>query len=594
MSNWYGPADPVAELTHSEKYRAKNESFYDMVCRIIGPLSDSEEHRRDIKMTLLDQAFLPAGRIQRAIGSAHEVTAYNCFVSETIEDSTDGIFGALTNAFKTMRMGGGIGYDFSTLRYNGALIKSQGQPASGAVSFMSPFDAACKTVASAGNRRGAMMGVIRVDHPDIEEFIDAKKPTEKTRVVWDFIAKMDDGPEKSAMWAAMQSTLPLAGFNLSVGITDKFMTAVREGATFDLIWKGEVIQSVNARNLWDKIMRSTWDYAEPGILFIDRINKANNLWYCEYIAATNPCGEQPLPPYGACLLGSFNVTKYVKQRGSRRFIDLEAFSADIPGIVRMMDNIVDVSKYPLPQQEQEAKSKRRMGLGVTGMANAIEACGFMYGTDEYIKLQDKILAVLRDVAYETSALLAKEKGPFPLYDANKYLEGEFIQTLPGRIKALIFENGIRNSHLLSIAPTGTISISADHISSGIEPVFSYGYDRTIIFPEGPQVFSVVDYGVKNFGVKGVTADKCSATDHVKVLCAAQKFVDSACSKTCNVGDNVTWEEFKNIYMMAWEGGAKGCTTFRASGKRMGIMKAKPEKEEQACEIDPNTGQKTCG
>lgn len=565
MSDWYGPADPVAELTHSEKYRSKNEKFYDMVCRIIGPLSDNEEHRRDIKMTLLDQAFLPAGRIQRAVGSPHEVTAYNCFVSRTIEDSTDGIFDSLKEAFKTMRMGGGIGYSFSTLRYRGALIKTQGQPASGAVSFMAPFDAMCKTVASAGNRRGAMMGVLNVDHPDIEEFIEAKQ----------------DGTS-------------LTGFNISIGVTDKFMTAVREGTDFDLVWNGEVVRKVNARNLWDKIMRSTWDYAEPGILFIDRINKANNLWYCEHIAATNPCGEQPLPPYGACLLGSFNMTKYVKSRGEKRFIDLEAFAADIPGIVRMMDNIVDTSKYPLPEQENEAKSKRRMGLGVTGIANAIEACGFPYGSDGYIKLQDKVLAVLRDVAYEASSDLAKEKGSFPLFDADKYLQGEYIKTLPKRIREKIKTQGIRNSHLLSIAPTGTISISADHISSGIEPVFSYGYDRTIIFPEGPREFSIVDYGLKTWGVKGITADQCSAADHVKVLCAAQKFVDSACSKTCNVGENVTWEDFKNIYMLAWEGGAKGCTTFRAAGKRMGILKAKPTKEEEACEIDPNTGQKTCG
>lgn len=268
MSEWYGPIEPVSQDVHKGKYREETEGFYDMVCRIIGALADNEEHRRDIKMSLLDQAFLPAGRIQRAVGAPHQVTAYNCFVSGTIEDSSDGIFDRLKEAFLTMRMGGGIGYDFSTIRPRGALIKSQGQPASGAVSFMQPFDSTCKTVSSAGNRRGAQMSVLRVDHPDIEEFIQAK-----------------------------QKAGNLTAFNMSVGITDEFMEAVRNNTDFDLRWNGQVFKTVKAAFLWDMIMRSTWDYAEPGVLFIDRINKMNNLYYCETIAATNPCGEQPLPPY---------------------------------------------------------------------------------------------------------------------------------------------------------------------------------------------------------------------------------------------------------------------------------------------------------
>lgn len=562
---WYGPYEPVSEMTHSDKYRPGGESFYDRVCGIVGVLADNEDHRRDIKMTLLDQGFLPAGRIQRAIGAAHQVTAYNCFVSGTIEDSSEGIFDKVKEAFLTMRMGGGIGYDFSTLRPRNALIVSQGQPSSGPVSFMDVFNSACKAVASAGNRRGAQMAVMRVDHPDIEEFIEAKT-----------------------------NTGALTAFNISVGITDKFMEAVEAGTLFDLVFNERVFKRIDARALWDKIMRMTWDWAEPGVLFIDRINQQNNLYYCETIAATNPCGEQPLPPYGACLLGSFNLVKYLKKRGDQYFIDFEALKADIPGVVRMMDNIIDTTPYPLPQQEVEAKSKRRMGLGIAGAANAIEACGYPYASEGYIKLQDRVLMTIRDEAYRTSALLAKEKGAFPLYDEEQYCNSEFFKTLPLDIRLLIREHGIRNSHLTSIAPTGTISLGADNVSSGIEPVFAYTYDRDIIMPEGPRTFTVTDYGVKYLGVRGKLANECSALDHVKVLCAAQKYVDSACSKTCNVGDDVTWDEFKDIYTYAWKHGAKGCTTFRAAGKRLGILKAKKEEAVEACFIDPTTGAKSCG
>lgn len=564
MTEWYGPIEPVSQDVHKGKYRETTEGFYDMVCRIVGALADSEEHRRDIKMSLLDQAFLPAGRIQRAVGAPHQVTAYNCFVSGTIEDSSDGIFDRLKEAFLTMRMGGGIGYDFSTIRPRGALIKSQGQPASGAVSFMQPYDATCKTVASAGNRRGAQMGVLRVDHPDIEEFIIAKQKPEN-----------------------------LTAFNMSVGVTDEFMDAVKNDLDFDLRWNGQVFKTVKARFLWDMIMRSTWDYAEPGVLFIDRINEMNNLYYCENIVATNPCGEQPLPPYGACLLGSFNLVKYVKQRGSKRFIDLEAFKADIPGIVRMMDNIIDYSKYPLPQQEVEAKAKRRMGLGITGTANALEACGHPYGSDGYIKLQSKVLEVLRDTAYDASCDIAQEKGSFPSFDAEQFCASKFVQTLPKRIIEKIRDTGIRNGLLLSIAPTGTISLSADNISSGIEPVVSYAYDRAIIGENGPEMHTVTDYGVREFGVKGKTINDCTVDDHIRVLCAAQKYIDSACSKTTNVGSDVTWEQFKDIYIKAYEGGAKGCTTFRAAGKRKGIFETEKKKEPESCSIDPVTRIKSC-
>jgi ribonucleoside-diphosphate reductase alpha chain len=567
----YGPTNPISVDEHTSKYRIPGETFLDLCNRVSAELADNEDHRRDFRMSLLHQNFMPAGRIQRAIGSPLKVTPYNCFVSGTIADDSEDIMDKVKEAFMTMRAGGGIGYDFSTIRPRGALIKSLKSTASGAVSFMLPFDATCKTVRSAGGRRGAQMGVLRVDHPDIMEFVAAK-----------------------------QNDHNLTAFNISIGITDEFMEAVRDGEMFDLRFDGVTYETVDARALWNTIMRATWDWAEPGVLFIDRINAGNNLWYCETIAATNPCAEQPLPPYGACLLGSFNLVKYIRDHNGRRHFDYEAFAADIPGVVRAMDNVVDVATYPLPQQEHEAKSKRRMGLGITGAANAIEALGHPYGSLAYICEQNTILATLMEECYKASALLAAEKGPFPLYDKEQYLEAEFIQKLPQDIRDLIATHGIRNSHLISIAPTGTISLTADNISSGIEPVFSYGQRRTIIQEDGVTTKDVdlFDYGVQHFGVKGRTADSLTCEEHVDVLIAAQQYVDSAISKTCNVGEDVSFERFKNIYTRAWEGGSKGCTTFRAAGKRFGVLNAIEETEEAveepiACFIDPATGKKTC-
>jgi ribonucleoside-diphosphate reductase alpha chain len=567
----YGPTNPISVDEHTSKYRIPGETFLDLCNRVSAELADNEDHRRDFRMSLLHQNFMPAGRIQRAIGSPLKVTPYNCFVSGTIADDSEDIMDKVKEAFMTMRAGGGIGYDFSTIRPRGALIKSLKSTASGAVSFMLPFDATCKTVRSAGGRRGAQMGVLRVDHPDIMEFVAAK-----------------------------QNDHNLTAFNISIGITDEFMEAVRDGEMFDLRFDGVTYETVDARALWNTIMRATWDWAEPGVLFIDRINAGNNLWYCETISATNPCAEQPLPPYGACLLGSFNLVKYIRDHNGRRHFDYEAFAADIPGVVRAMDNVVDVATYPLPQQEHEAKSKRRMGLGITGAANAIEALGHPYGSLAYIAEQNAILATLMEECYKASALLAAEKGPFPLYDKEQYLEAEFIQKLPQDIRDLIATHGIRNSHLISIAPTGTISLTADNISSGIEPVFSYGQRRTIIQEDGVTTKDVdlFDYGVQHFGVKGRTADSLTCEEHVDVLIAAQQYVDSAISKTCNVGEDVSFERFKNIYTRAWEGGSKGCTTFRAAGKRFGVLNAIEETEEAveepiACFIDPATGKKTC-
>jgi len=576
-----GPTVGLSEEIHAMKYRSKGESFRAAMTRVANSLKDDEAHFQSFRDILYDMRFMPAGRVQSAMGAPRRVTPYNCFVSMTIPDSMEGIMLAAQEAAKTMQLGGGIGYDFSTLRPSGALIKGLDSRSSGPLSFMGIFDAVCKTISSAGHRRGAQMGVLRVDHPDIASFIHAKT-----------------------------NSTDFTQFNLSVGVTDKFMQAVKDDDTFDLVFEGRVYDTINARALWDDILRCTWDWAEPGILFIDRINKKNNLHYCETIAATNPCGEQPLPPNGACLLGSFNLTRYVYKDEDGYQFDYESLKHDIPHVVRAMDNVVDRAVYPLPAQELEAKSKRRMGLGVTGVANAIEAMGHEYGSPMFLLTLEKIMKLIRDTAYTSSVSLAAEKGPFPLY-REEFLDSDFAKTLPTDIRDMISRYGIRNSHLLSVAPTGTISLSADNVSSGIEPVFSYGFDRTIQTFDGPRVERVDDYGYRVFGVKGRKADDLPVIAHVEVLNLASRYVDSACSKTCNVGDDVSWEEFKAVYMAAYDGGASGCTTFRASGKRYGILNASSsedvveekveetnsdfvdEKEGGACYFDPVTGQREC-
>ena len=578
----YGPTIGISEEIHAMKYRSKGESFKAAMTRVAGALQDSDSHFEEFRDILYDMRFMPAGRVQSAMGAPRRVTPYNCFVSMTIPDSMEGITQAAQEAATTMQLGGGIGYDFSTLRPSGALIKGLDSRSSGPLSFMGIFDAVCKTISSAGHRRGAQMGVLRVDHPDIAEFIRIKN-----------------------------NSTALTQFNLSVGVTDAFMQAVKDDTTFDLVFDGRTYDTINARALWDDILRSTWDWAEPGILFIDRINKKNNLHYCETIAATNPCGEQPLPPNGACLLGSFNLVKYIYGRDGTYSFDYEKLKHDIPAVVRAMDNVVDRAIYPLKSQEVEAKSKRRMGLGVTGVANAIEALGHEYGSPMFLNVLEEIMTTIRDTCYKSSVSLAIEKGPFPLY-RGEMLESDFCKTLPSDIRDLIERHGIRNSHLLSVAPTGTISLSADNVSSGIEPVFSYGFDRTIQTFDGPRVERVDDYGYRVFGVRGRKADDLPVMAHVKVLNLASRYVDSACSKTCNVGDDVTWAEFKDVYMAAYDGGASGCTTFRASGKRYGILNASasedvaPEAEDKdnsdfvdegdfgaACYYDVNTGLRTC-
>ncbi|MCG7628383.1 adenosylcobalamin-dependent ribonucleoside-diphosphate reductase [Epibacterium sp. MM17-32] len=592
----YGPELLISEEIGASKHRLPGESFEDAMRRIAHALADDPDHEAGLLDILLNRRFIPAGRIQSAAGNFRSTTAFNCFVSGTIPDSMVGIMKRNTEAALTMQKGGGIGYNFGTIRPQGADVTTMQTHASGPLSFMEVYNSTCKTVASAGDRRGAQMAVMPVWHPDIRKFIHAKANNDV-----------------------------LTQFNMSVGITDAFMYAVLDDEDFNLEFDGEVYATVKARDLWDEIMAMTWDWAEPGVLFIDRINQMNNLYYCETIAATNPCGEQPLPPFGACLLGSFNWAAYVftKEGGGYGF-DLPQLLRDIHAVVRAMDNVIDRTIYPLPEQEAEAKAKRRMGLGAMGVANALEAIGHPYGTAEAIEFCDMVMQRFANECYRASALLAGEKGAFPLYDES-YLHGEYIGRLDSDVFNLIARHGIRNSHLTSIAPTGSISLAADNVSSGIEPPFMHSHDRIVRTTHGQQkVETVTDYGYRVFGVKGRTANELTPLEHVGMLNVFQKWVDSACSKTCNIGDDVTYDEFKEVYIEAWRGGAKGCTTFRMAGKRFGILSAseedqpkptlwqrikakwaslveRPEPPEEtpefadgaSCTFDPATGKKTC-
>lgn len=559
---------PLAQQLHAEKYRQPGETFREAMTRVATTLTSDLEAFHEARDILMDQRFLPGGRVQAAVGAPKTVTPYNCFVSGTIEDSFVAGHGSImeraTEAAQTMRMGGGIGYDFSTLRPRGDLIRSLGSASSGPVSFMEIYDAICRCVASSGHRRGAQMGVLRIDHPDIVQFIHAKQNDDR-----------------------------LTGFNISVGVTDAFMNALITGKSYELWWGGRSYGELEAGAVWEMLMRSTWDWAEPGVVFIDTINRRNNLWYCENIAATNPCGEQPLPPHGACLLGSFNLTKYVHGVEGKRWFDKDQFEDDIAAVVPMMDRVVDEATYPLPAQETEAKCKRRMGLGVTGLANALEAMGHPYGSASFLSFQGKILTTLAEECYQASVRLAVDRGSFPMLNVNDFLrEGTFASTLPEWLQDDIRQHGIRNSHLTSIAPTGTISLCADNVSSGIEPVFAHEYTRTLKTPDGEQDVKVQDYGVAEFGHEGKVAKDVTVDEHVEVLLTAATRVDSAVSKTCNVPPDTSWEKFKEIYVTAWKGGAKGCTTFQVGGKRFGVLNTN-EDGATACRIDPESGRREC-
>ncbi|MGD9862776.1 MAG: adenosylcobalamin-dependent ribonucleoside-diphosphate reductase [Pseudodonghicola sp.] len=548
-------AAPIAEQIWDMKYRFKSSdgepidvSVEDSWRRIARDLArieqDPELWEQRFYEALEDFKYLPAGRITAGAGTAREVTLFNCFVMGTVPDSMAGIFDMLKEAALTMQQGGGIGYDFSTIRPRGAAVAGVAADASGPLSFMDVWDAMCRTIMSAGSRRGAMMATMRCDHPDIEQFISAKSDPARLR-----------------------------NFNMSVLVTDAFMAAVKADGPWELKFGNKVYHTLQARDLWNKIMRATYDYAEPGVIFIDRINAMNNLAYCETIAATNPCGEQPLPPYGACLLGSINMARLVRDPfGPEAALDLDALGDLVATAVRMMDNVVDVSKFPLPQQAAEAQAKRRIGLGVTGLADALLMVGLRYGSDAAAAQTEAWLHQIARASYLASVELAKEKGAFPLFDADKYLASGSLTHMDADVRAAIAEHGIRNALLTSIAPTGTISLYAGNVSSGIEPVFAYTYTRKVLQKDGSRTEEeVVDYAVQMWrDLKGdaplpdyfVNAQTLAPSDHVKMQAAAQKWIDSSISKTINCPEDISFDAFKDVYLQAYETGCKGCTTYR--------------------------------
>ncbi|MBQ2260704.1 MAG: adenosylcobalamin-dependent ribonucleoside-diphosphate reductase [Loktanella sp.] len=561
---------PIAEQIWDMKYRFKaadgtpiDETVEDTWHRIANSLAvveaDPKAWEGRFYDALADFKYLPAGRITAGAGTARSVTLFNCFVMGTVPDSMAGIFDMLKEAALTMQQGGGIGYDFSTIRPKGASVLGVAADASGPLSFMDVWDAMCRTIMSAGSRRGAMMAVMRCDHPDIEAFITAKSDPARLRM-----------------------------FNMSVLITDPFMAAVKSGGDWDLVFDGQVYRTVKARDLWDTIMQSTYDYAEPGVIFIDRINQMNNLNYCETIAATNPCGEQPLPPYGACLLGSINMARLVSDPFSDNAkLDGDALTDLVATAVRMMDNVVDASRFPLPAQEQEAKNKRRIGLGVTGLADALLMVGLRYGSEEAAAQTDRWMHAIARAAYLASVDLAKEKGAFPLFDAEKYLASGAMQQMDDDVRDAIREHGIRNALLTSIAPTGTISLYAGNVSSGIEPVFAYAYTRKVLQKDGSKTEEeVVDYAVKMWrDLKGdaplpdyfVNAQTLAPLDHVRMQAAAQKWIDSSISKTINCPEDISFDAFKEVYMAAWDQGCKGCTTYRPNDVTGSVLSVSEEK-----------------
>ncbi len=503
-----------------------------------------------------DFRFMPAGRILAGAGADRNVTLFNCFVMGEVPDDMSGIFRQLQEAALTMQQGGGIGYDFSTLRPRGAPVRGVGADASGPLSFMDVWDSMCRTIMSAGHRRGAMMATMRCDHPDIEAFIEAKREPGRLRM-----------------------------FNLSVLVTDAFMAAVRRDDPWDLVFGGTVYRTVEARALWNTIMRSTYAFAEPGVIFIDRINRLNPLNYCEKIASSNPCGEQPLPPYGACLLGSINLARLVERPfEADAALDLDELQRLTAVAVRMMDNVTDISNFPLAEQRAEAQAKRRIGLGVTGLADALILCRARYGSAEAVRLAGQWLAAIQKAAYLASADLAAEKGAFPLFDAGKYLATPAMAETDGEVRDAIRARGLRNGLLTSIAPTGTISLLADNVSSGVEPVFTWSYTRNVLMPDGTRrEEEVADYAWRLYRrLKGadaplpdwfVDARGLSPRDHVVMQAAVQKYIDSSISKTINCPEDIGFDAFRDVYTMAFDMGCKGCTTYRPNDVTGAVLTA---------------------
>jgi ribonucleoside-diphosphate reductase alpha chain len=559
---------PISQRIWDMKYRFRDGSgggdadldgtWWRVARALAAPERDPELWAGRFHEALQGFKFLPAGRVMAGAGTGRTVTLFNCFVMGTIPDDMAGIFENVKEAALTMQQGGGIGHDFSTLRPQGAPVMGVGADASGPLSFMDVWDSMCRTIMSAGSRRGAMMATLRCDHPDIEAFVDAKRDPKRLRM-----------------------------FNVSVLVTDAFMAAVKDDADWALVFGGKVYKTVKARALWERIMRATYDSAEPGVIFIDRVNRRNNLHYCETIQATNPCGEQPLPPYGACLLGSINLGALIRDPFTPQAkLDVEALERLVPLAVRMLDNVIDVSRFPLAQQESEAKAKRRIGLGVTGLADALIFCGVRYGSAEAVRLTRQWLAAVQRLSYLASADIAAEKGSFPLFDRARYLSGETVKALSEDVRSAIARYGIRNALLNSIAPTGTISLLADNVSSGIEPVFAFSHVRHVLQPDGTRrEESVEDHAFRLWReLEGsaeppadvfVDAQTLTPGDHLAMQAAAQEFVDSSISKTINLPKDISFEDFKHVYEEAYATGCKGCTTYRPNDVTGAVLEVRP-------------------
>ncbi len=577
-----------------EKYAKGNETnIHDVQTRVAQALASVEKpefqgYWEERFIWAQKHGFVPAGRINSAAGMDLHATLINCFVQpvgDSVSNPTDGkpgIYAALADAAETMRRGGGVGYDFSSIRPKDALVRGTRSRASGPVSFMHVFNASCSTVESAGARRGAQMGVLRGDHPDILEFIHAKDKGE------------------------------LTNFNISIGVSDEFMQAVAHDGEFELVHKAEpgaekkaagaylrsdglwVYEKVRARDLWDAVMRSTYDHAEPGILFMSRMNQENNLYYCEKIEATNPCAEQPLPDYGCCCLGSINLTRFVRNPFSEHaHFDFEGFAQVVAVAMRMLDNVLDATSWPLAKQQAEAMAKRRVGLGFLGLGSSLVMLGIRYNSVLGREFARQVSEKMRDTAYLASTELAQEKGAFPLFDEAAYLQGKFAQRLPAEVRAAIAKHGIRNSHLLSIAPTGTITLAfADNASNGIEPAFSWVYSRKKRMADGSQqTYEVADHAWRLYRHMGndvsddsklpaafVTALQMSASEHMQMLEAVQPYIDSSISKTVNVPADYPYAEFQNLYMEAWRAGLKGLATYRPNSVLGSVLSVSKEAE----------------
>jgi ribonucleoside-diphosphate reductase alpha chain len=565
----------IADSIWSMKYKFGDEkTVAETMTRVAKAASENDpEAGRAFHEILTKLWFLPGGRIIGGAGTGRNVTLLNCYVMDTIGDDMRSIFRNVSEAGLTMQAGGGIGHDFSTLRPLGAPVLGVGADASGPVSFMDMWDAMCKTIMSAGSRRGAMMGTLRCDHPDIELFVEAK--SDPTR---------------------------LRNFNLSVLVTDLFMAAVENDSEWPLKFNGKVYKTLRARDLWEKIMRATYDYAEPGVIFIDRVNSDNNLGYIETIAASNPCGEQMLPPYGACLLGSVNLTAMVDNPfTSEARINRDRLDYVTRTGVRFLDNIIDVSMYPLPKQAEEARNKRRMGLGVTGLANMLMMLGVAYSSDRGRAIAGEVMRFIRDSAYKASTDLAKERGAFPVFNLKEYLERPFIALLPSDIRAAIRANGMRNGLLLTVAPTGTISLLAGNISSGIEPVFAHTYTRNVRQPDGQIITEPVeDFAVKLWRAKHPEGDlpqhfetalNISPMDHLRMQAVIQRHVDASISKTVNCPEAISFEEFKGLYREGWSMGLKGCTTYRPNPVTGAVLATRPactEDDDETEALEPSS------